>query len=392
MSRDSDTTFARAVNVLPGGTTRMTTFVAPHPPYAAFGKGCEVTDTDGHTTIDCNNNYTSLIHGHADDRLVETAYRVAQRGTAFGLPTPYEVEMAEHLRDRSGIEHWRFCNSGTEAVMMLFRAARAYTGRDIVIRFDGSYHGTYESVVNPVGAAGIPKSTYESVVVLPQRDLAALENTMATIGDRVAAVLIDLVPSRAGLHPASQHYIDRLRELTSANGALLAVDEVISFRLAYGGFHKQYGITPDLVSVAKIIGGGYPVGGIGGPAAILESFSPLDGAVVWGGTYSANPVTLATGLEAMRRYDADAIARLNAMGDRLRQRLADGGVSVRGVGSLTQLTLEDADSAWWSMYSNGVLASRTGMLSLSTPMTDTHIDTIADAVLRSQAIVREPAR
>lgn len=323
---------------------------------------------------------------------METAYRVAQRGTAFGLPTPYEVEMAEHLRDRSGIEHWRFCNSGTEAVMMLFRAARAYTGRDIVIRFDGSYHGTYESVVNPVGAAGIPKSTYESVVVLPQRDLAALENTMATIGDRVAAVLIDLVPSRAGLHPASQHYIDRLRELTSANGALLAVDEVISFRLAYGGFHKQYGITPDLVSVAKIIGGGYPVGGIGGPAAILESFSPLDGAVVWGGTYSANPVTLATGLEAMRRYDADAIARLNAMGDRLRQRLADGGVSVRGVGSLTQLTLEDADSAWWSMYSNGVLASRTGMLSLSTPMTDTHIDTIADAVLRSQAIVREPAR
>ncbi|OBJ44813.1 class III aminotransferase [Mycolicibacterium mucogenicum] len=391
MASNSSKTYARALGVLPGGNTRATTFVRPHPPYAAHGKGCRVTDTDGRTVIDCNNNYTSLIHGHADPHVLDAAERAGRQGTAFGLPTPYEVEMAEHLHSRTSIDHWRFCNSGTEAVMMLMRAARAYTGRDVVIRFEGSYHGTYEGVVNPVRAPGIPESTYQSIVVVPQHDLAALEEAMARIGSRVAAVLIDLVPNRAGMVPAEHQYLARLREITTEYGALLAIDEVISFRLAYGGFHQTYGVSPDLVSLAKIIGGGYPVGAIGGPREILDSFNPLHigHGVSWGGTFSANPVTLAAGLEAMRRFDAAAIDRLNEMGDRLRKQLAAAGVWVRGHGSLIRLGMEDPQTGWWSLYSNGVLASSNGMMSLSTPMTDDDLEAITAGILRSEGVLRE---
>ncbi|WP_190812957.1 aspartate aminotransferase family protein [Saccharopolyspora pogona] len=371
----------RARQVLPGGTTRTTVFVPPHPPYAAHGEGAIVTDHRGHQVIDCNNNYTSLIHGHAHPDVLQAATEAARSGTAFGLPTASEVTLAEHLRERTGIEQWRFCNSGTEAVLMLLRAARAHTGRDLIVRFEGSYHGTGDAVVSP-GAPGVARSVSDSVLVLPQNDLEALTAAMRRHGDRIAAVLIDLMPNRAGLNRADYDYVAKLRALTRQYGALLAVDEVITFRLSEGGLHQEYGLQPDLVSVGKVIGGGFPVGAIGGSAEVLSPFVPqTPGAVSWGGTFSANPVTMAAGITALRLFDSQKIAELNGRGDELRSRLHDAGVAVHGSGSLLRLIAPDPTELWWSLYRRGVLCGTNGLLALSTAMTPTHIERVGQAVI-----------
>jgi glutamate-1-semialdehyde 2,1-aminomutase len=374
--------YRRAVEVMPGGNTRSTLFVAPHPPYAVRGEGAEVTDADGHVVIDCNNNYTALIHGHADPEILHTVHEVASSGTAFGLPTRYEVEMAELLRERTGgIAQWRFCNSGTEAVMMLIRAARAHTGRDIIIRFEGSYHGTYDAVVSST-AKGVPASLGDSVIEVPQADVDAVERALDRHRGSVAAVLIDLMPNRAGLTPADAGDVARLVELTRAHDVLLAVDEVITFRLEPGGLHARYGLQPDLVSLGKVIGGGFPVGAVGGSAELLSSFSPLaDGPVAWGGTFSANPVTMAAGMVALRRFGTESINNLNACGDALRSRLTEHGVTAHGSGSLIRLIVDHPGATWWELYRAGVLAGTNGLLALSTAMTDEHVTAIGDAVI-----------
>ncbi|MGB3486157.1 MAG: aminotransferase class III-fold pyridoxal phosphate-dependent enzyme [Mycobacterium sp.] len=373
--------YSRAAGVMPGGNTRSTVFVAPHPPYAVAGEGAIVTDSAGHQTIDCNNNYTALIHGHADPEILAAATAVAARGTAFGLPTSYEVEMAELLSARTGMARWRFCNSGTEAVMMLIRGARAYTGRDLVVRFDGSYHGTYDGVV-AADAPGVPGSVSEASVTLPQNDTAALEETMSQLGDRVAVILLDLMPNRAGLRPVSAEFASAARRLATEHGALLAIDEVITYRLGVGGLHQQYQLVPDLISLGKVIGGGFPVGAVGGRADVLEAFSPLgDGPVAWGGTFSANPVTMVAGLVALRRFTETDIAALNACGDALRHRLRAAGLVVNGSGSLLRLVVQDSATMWWRLYNAGVLVGTNGLLALSTAMSAEHVDLIGQRVI-----------
>lgn len=373
--------YARASRVLPGGNTRTTLFVAPRPPYAVSGSGAYVIDADGHRTIDCNNNYTALIHGHADPDILAAAASAAGSGTAFGLPTRYEVEMAELLRDRTGMARWRFCNSGTEAVMMLIRAARAFTGRDIIVRFEGSYHGTYDGVVAS-DAPGVPVGVASTVMVLPQDDLEALESAMRVHGPRVAAVLIDLMPNRTGLQRVSPEFVRRARQLTHDYGALLAIDEVITFRLAAGGLHRTYDADPDVLSLGKIIGGGFPVGAIGGRAEVLETFSPLnDGAVSWGGTFSANPVTMASGLVALAKFGVTDVAKLNASGDSLRSRLSADGIHTNGSGSLLRLVSDDPTALWWRLYRAGVLAGSNGLLALSTAMTDADLQEVRAAIV-----------
>ncbi|MGY1651988.1 aminotransferase class III-fold pyridoxal phosphate-dependent enzyme [Geodermatophilus sp. SYSU D01119] len=371
----------RARRVMPGGNTRSTLFVPPHPPYAVSGAGCVVTDATGHQVVDCNNNYTALIHGHAHPELVAVATEAVAAGSAFGLPTESEVVCAELLRERTGLPSWRFCNSGTEAVMMALRGARAATGRDLVVRFAGSYHGTYDAVVDPA-APGVPGSVTDSVVTLPQGDADALADLLRSRGSEVAAVLVDLMPNRAGLRPADPAFVELAADLTRRAGALLVVDEVITLRLEVGGLHARYGVEPDLVTVGKVVGGGFPVGGVGGRTEVLDSFSPLtDGPVSWGGTFSANPVTMRTGAAALRLFGAAEVAALNARGDRLREELAASGVPVSGSGSLVRLLLPDPGATWWRLYERGVLAGTNGLLALSTPMTDDDVDAVRDAVL-----------
>lgn len=359
----------RARQVLPGGITRTTLYVPPHPPYAARGEGCIVTDVTGHQVIDANNNYTSLLHGHAHPRITAAATAAARRGAAIGLPTESEVRMAEELRARTGIERWRFCNSGSEAVMMALRGARRATGRETIVRFAGSYHGTYDDVVDT--PAGIRSSLADTVIVLPQGDPDAFAAAMRERGDEIAAVLIDLMPARAGLTPADPAFVELVRESAREHGALLIVDEVITFRLARGGLASRYGFTPDIVTLGKVIGGGFPVGAIGGSAEALAAFEPraADG-ISWGGTFSANPVSMDAGFAALSMFDAAAIDELNARGEAVRRAIAERGIAVNGSGSLMRLLLDDPAQDWWRLYRGGLLAGTIGLMALSTAMDD----------------------
>jgi glutamate-1-semialdehyde 2,1-aminomutase len=371
----------RAHEVMPAGNTRTTVFVPPTPPFAVSGSGAWVTDQLGHRVIDCNNNYTALIHGHADPHVQAAVMDVIGAGTAFGLPTETEVALAEHLAQRTSIERWRFSNSGTEAVMTAIRGARAHTGRDVIVRFAGSYHGTTDAVVDQA-APGVPRSIGASVVVVPQGDRHAFDAALVEHGDDLAAVLIDLMPNRAGLEPADGDFVRHVREATTARGALLIVDEVISFRLAVGGLHRSYGIEPDLVTLGKVVGGGFPVGAVGGRADVMAVFDPTQGSTVgWGGTFSANPITMTAGLAALHRFGEDEVDRLNARGDALRGRLGDLGVAVSGRGSLLRIReTVDLGSLWWHLYRSGVLAGTNGLIALSTPMTDDDVAAVADSV------------
>src|SRR3954464_7700345 len=272
--------FERARKVLPGGNTRTTVYNAPHPLYLESGQGCRTTDADGQTRLDFLNNYTSLLHGHVHPEVLAAAQGQLLRGTAFAGPTELEVELAEIITARvPAIERMRFTNSGTEGVMMAIKAARGYTGRPKVAKFEGFYHGTYDpaevSVNPPLAAVGDPDApvaisetaglapgTLENTVVLPYNNPAAVERIVEREAANLAAVIVDPLPNNAGFPDPAPGFLPFLRELTQKHGILLICDEIISFRIGYQGASARFGIKPDLVTLGKIIGGGLPVGAV----------------------------------------------------------------------------------------------------------------------------------
>lgn len=332
--------YRRAQRVLPGGVSRNTVLRSPHPVYAAHASGCRVTDIEGVERIDFANNMASLIHGHAQPAVVAAVSEQLQRGTGFTVATEVEVRYAEHLVSRNqSFEMLRFVNSGTEAVMGAVKAARAFTGRAKIAKVEGAYHGQYDyaevsqtaSPANwgdaeaPTGvpvAHGTPPAVLADVVVIPfndpERALAILDEHRGEI----ACLLLDLMPHRVGLKPADPEFVAALREWTAADGALLVLDEVITFRSSYGGAQASYELRPDLTALGKMIGGGFPVGAIVGRREVMNVMNPLAEHVLFphSGTFSANPVTMVAGLTAMELFDQAAVARLN----RLAQRAMDG--------------------------------------------------------------------
>ncbi len=372
----------RARRVLPGGNTRTTLFVPPHPPYAERGEGYELVDAEGHRLVDLHGNYTALVHGHAHPAIVACATEAVRRGSAFGLPTEAEIALAETLAERVGVvERVRFTSSGTEAVMMAVRAARAATGRAALLRFRGSYHGTYDAVVEEP-ADGVPASVHDDVLSVPTGDEAAFLAALEGRGGELACVLLDLMPHRDGLREVSPGFARLVREETAKRGIVLVVDEVVTFRLAAGGLQEHYGIRADLVAFGKVIGGGFPVGAFGGRAEIMDLFDPSrDGAVPHGGTFSANPVSMRAGQAALELLDEDEIARIAGLGERLRGNLADLGLEVRGRGSLLYLDgLAGAPERWWRLYEAGLLVTPSGLAAVSTPMDEAVIDEAAARV------------
>ncbi|BCW44937.1 aminotransferase class III-fold pyridoxal phosphate-dependent enzyme [Arthrobacter sp. StoSoilB5] len=374
--------FQEALHVLPGGNTRSTLFVPPSAPYAAVGDGAHVVDVDGHKVIDCNNNYTSLIHGHRFRPVLEKVHEIVEQGTSFGLPTESEIRLAEELSRRlPAAEQWRFVNSGTEAVMQAIRIARAHTGRDVIVRFAGSYHGTSDAVVD-LTMPGIPRSVADSVVTLPVGDAEQFKAFVQERGREVAAVLIDLMPNRAGLKPADESFVALVREETKAHDALLIIDEVITFRSSFEGLQGVYGVEPDLTTLGKVIGGGFPVGAVGGKATVMGATNPaLPGTIVWGGTFSANPVTMNAGLIALDYFQQEDIRELNAKGDALREGLLKAGVRCSGFGSLIRIFPDDMNTTWWGAYSEGLLFGTNGLIALSTAMDDATVEKILQCVI-----------
>ena len=364
----------RALAVLPGGNTRTTVFVPPHPPYAVRGEGCEIVDADGARVLDFLNNYTALVHGHARPEVVQAAILAVQDGSCFGLPTEHEIALGERLHDRvPAAAKWRFANSGSEAVMMAIRLARGATGRSGVVRFQGAYHGSYDAAVQPP-MRGVPPSVAGEIITLPTEDSEALTRVLERHADQLACVLFDAMPNRAGLRPASQEFVARLREETRRHDVLLVQDEVITLRLARGGIHSTYGIEPDIITVGKVIGGGFPIGGLGGREELMALFDPRRAdPVVHSGTFSANPVSMRAGAVSLDLLTDERIRQINALGDRLALALAERGWEVSGQGSLLQVRVPDQKRLWWALYREGLLIANNGLMCVSTAMGDAEL-------------------
>jgi glutamate-1-semialdehyde 2,1-aminomutase len=376
----SQTIYHRALECMPGGNTRSPIFISPQPPYLCRGIGYEVEDADGHRLIDLQNCLTALIHGHAHPAIVKAATSAIGRGSCFGLPTASDVELAEHLhRRQTSLENLRFTNSGSEAVMMAIRGARAYTGRDRFLRFAGCYHGCYDAVAKD-GAPGRPVALEAEVISVPYDNTEHFLEAIGAHGDELACVVMDLMPNRNGLTPAAADFVQLVRRETEQRGILLVIDEVITFRLSQGGFQERYGVRPDLTCLGKIVGGGFPVGAFGGRADVMRVFDPREtGAVDHGGTFAANPVTMSAGLACMEMLNEEEIRRINGLGDRLRLELQALGYEVNGYGSLLRVVGDiDTQMLWWRLYRSGLLIARNGLMCISTAMNQEVIDVILE--------------
>ncbi|XOV85649.1 MAG: aspartate aminotransferase family protein [bacterium] len=326
----------RALQVMPNGTTRSAVWFEPYPFYVASGQGSRVTDVDGREFLDLTNNLGVLIHGHAHPDVVAAVQHQAALGSCFALPTPAEVELAELLCERvEAFERIRFINTGSEAVALAIKAARAHTGRHKIIKLEGVYHGTYDfaEISNystpenwgnqPAAVATVPATppgVLDAVLVTQANDIGMLERLLVENAGHVAAVLVDPVPPRTGMQPLTEAYLSALREMTRRYGVLLIFDEVIAFRFGYSGAQGRFGGDPDLTALGKIIGGGYPVGAVAGRADVMDATARAVGS---SGTFTANPITMCAGFASMSLLDRGAFTQLDQLGERLRRSCAD---------------------------------------------------------------------
>ena len=414
--------FDAAKAVIPGGNTRQTAYFAPYPFYAVQGEGCRIYDLDGNVRLDFYNNATSLLFGHAYPPVVAAISDQARKGTAFAIPTEPEVELAKLLVARiPSVDGIRFTNSGTEGVLFAVRAARGFTGREKIAKFEGGYHGTADHVSisvtpdpaltgearqpTPVPAsAGITHHTVDDVVILPFNDLEGTAALIAAHRDELAAVIVEPILGSCGYVPAQPEFLRGLRDLTERLGILLIFDEVQTFRLSAGGAQALLGITPDLTVLGKIIGGGLPVGGVGGRSDVMAAFDATTGApkIPHAGTFNGNPVTMRAGLATLRDLTPAAYDRLNQTGSDFRQRVrALCGryglpVQVTGDGSLfgihwsAEPVTDYRSSArtnkslsykfFLHTLNNGVFFTSRGGGCLSMPMTDTETGAFLDVL------------
>jgi glutamate-1-semialdehyde 2,1-aminomutase len=288
--------------------------VGGEPFFVNKAKGCTITDVDGREYIDFVGTWGPAILGHAPQVVIDAVTATAKHGTSFGIPNPLEVEMAETIcRMVPSVEKVRMTNSGTEAVMSAIRLARGFTGRDRIVKFEGCYHGHVDSLLVKAGSgaltlgqpdsAGIPASLATLTSTVPFNDLEALQGVFREKGSEIACVILEPVPANAGLYLPEPGYLEAIQKLCREHGALLIFDEVMTgFRLAPGGAQEIYGITPDLTTLGKVIGGGLPVGAFGGRADIMDHLAPL-GPVYQAGTLSGNPLALAAGLAQLKEME-----------------------------------------------------------------------------------------
>ena len=404
----------KAGGYLPGGDTRSATYFSPYPVYMEKGRGCRLYDVDGNEYIDMLGNYTSLVHGHAHPAIVDAIREQAGKGTVFGAVGVVQYRHAEHLCSRiPSMDMIRYCNSGTEATLFVIRAARAFTGKDGIIKIDGGYHGGHDlAEVNNIADletdgsprasvhAGIPTSVLQDVQVVPFNDLTAVASILETDADRIAAIIVEPVLGAGGVIPPQSGYLVGLRELADRFNILLIFDEVITLRLSTGGLQKLVGVMPDLTSLGKIIGGGLPAGAFGGRADIMAIFDPAHPrAIIHSGTFNAANMVMAAGLCALNALDQPAIDRINSLGERLKAGFQDAfkkaGIrgQVTGIGSLNQVhwcgdppqNARDARRALTAagelsgllhleLINRGIYSAKRGMFVISTPMSELEID------------------
>ncbi len=392
--------------LLPGGDTRSGTHFQPYPSYMDAGHGTTLVDVDGNELLDFTFNSTSLIHGYAHPAITKAIDEQAKRGTAWNAPNASLLKLARLLCARvPSLELVRFCNSGTEANMHALKAARAFTGRDRILKMDGAYHGTYEGVElnlaasssdpRPVPATGgVPRNAADNVLLAAFNDAESAATIIRAHRDELAAVVVTPILTRPSLGLPTPGYLEALRQVTRDNGVLLIFDEVISLRVSAGGAQERFGVLPDLTAMAKIIGGGLPVGAFGGRADVMRVFAHGDPpAVAHAGTFNGNPLTAAAGVAAIELLTSDAFAQLAKGGSRLHAGLQHVGERL-GIGlevtSAASLVSIDAPSSVKSdrqqaanaaellrllqlaLLTRGIKTS--GLLAVSTVTTDAEID------------------
>lgn len=330
--------FSRAADVIPGGVNspvRAFKAVGGTPFFVRSASGCRLTDVDGREYIDYVLSWGPMIFGHAPPEVVEAVRDAAGRGTSYGAPTEGEIELAELIRDfLPSMEMLRLVNSGTEATMTAIRIARGFTGRDLILKFEGCYHGHGDSFLVKAGSGvatlglpnspGVPADLSRLTLTAPFNDLDAVGKIFAEHGDRIAAVIVEPVVGNGGFIPPRDGFLAGLRKVTEEAGALLIFDEVMTgFRVAPGGAQERFGVRPDLTTLGKVIGGGLPVGAYGGRRDIMERVAPV-GPIYQAGTLSGNPLAVAAGLAQLRRLrDEQPFEQLAARTDRLVTGLLD---------------------------------------------------------------------
>jgi glutamate-1-semialdehyde 2,1-aminomutase len=341
VSRKSEELFKRAQEVIPGGVNspvRAFRAVGGKPVFIERGQGSHIWDVDGREYIDYVGSWGPLIFGHRSPEVLHALREVLEIGTSFGAPTAREVEIAELISALiPSVEKVRLVNSGTEATLSAVRLARGFTGRERIVKFDGCYHGHGDSLLVKAGSGvatlglpdspGVPAGLAELTTVLPFNDPAALLEEFGSHGSEIACAIIEPIVGNMGCVPPRGDFLQVLRDVTQSSGALLIFDEVMTgFRVALGGAQQKYGITPDLTTMGKVIGGGLPVGAYGGRAEIMDRVAPA-GPVYQAGTLSGNPLAVAAGLATLRRLQKEnPYGKLEALAARLEDGLRDAAV------------------------------------------------------------------
>jgi len=390
--------FERLEKLMPAGSTRSSTYFAPHPLALVRGQGYRVWDADGNQFIDLSNNFTAFVHGHSHPAIVKAIRDQALLGTEFGGIHESQAELAERIQGRfKCVEHVRFTTTGTEALTLAERIARAVTGRTDIVRPLGGFEGYWRAVPPDGRPRGIPDEVRQLEHRIPYNDIAALDQIVQERGHRIAAFLFEPVLGGGGVLPGDPAFFKRMREAASKIGALVVIDEVMTSRLAFGGYHTVLGITPDLVILGKFIGGSLPIGVVAGRADALAIFDARQPRYIYNSsTFMGNPMAMRAGAVSMDLLTPLEIDRINRLGDRLArgltQAMTTGGVvgCVTNVGSLVHIHLgrqtpprdysevnlqhEALPMLHAAALEEGLLYARRGMLAVSTPMDESAVD------------------
>jgi glutamate-1-semialdehyde 2,1-aminomutase len=424
-----------AKEVFPGGDTRNVTFFKPYPSFMDHGKGFRLWDVDGNEIIDFQNNYTSLIHGHAHPGIVDAVQEQITKGSVFSAPFSKQTELAEIICNRvASVDKIRFTNSGTEATMHAVRGARAYTGRTKIVKIEGGYHGSSDAfeasvepdmskvgdINNPIAVAdskGVPKEIVDQVIIVPFNNIEVTKRLIEKNHQDIAAFIIEPVLGSAGMLEPSREYLSFIREITQTYGIILIFDEVVTFRLTTGGAQQYNGITPDMTAFGKIIGGGIPIGAFGGKEDIMKMYDPTAKVMYHSGTFNGNAISMAAGIAAMKAYGQKEVDHVNNLGTMFRREcmrvFEEVGIDIRvnGVGSLSNIIFSNGLITEYrgiansheelnvlmglALINRGIFMAPRGMFCTSTPMGEKEVlqaaVAIKDSLLEILPVIKEDA-
>ena len=329
---NSEELFKISKSIVPGGVNSPVRAFEPYPFFVKEAKGSHIVDIEGNDYIDYCLAYGPILLGHSDEDVMSDVYAQMQRGTAYGAPTENEVKLAQEVIDRVPCaEMVRFVNSGTEATMAAIRLARGFTGKNKIVKFEGAYHGAHDYVLVKSGSgaaclpdsAGIPEDTTKNTLSVPFNNVDALTKLIEEEGENIACVIVEPVMGNIGCVEPNVKFLKFLREITEENGIVLIFDEVITgFRVSRGGAQSYFGVKPDLVTFAKVLGGGFPIGAYAGKKEIMSLIAP-NGPVYQAGTFSGNPISIQAGLSTLKKLDYPFYGEMSQKGDFLRESISD---------------------------------------------------------------------